>query len=191
MITLSVDLGDRSYPIRIAPGLLARIPFSALDIVPATAVAILTHPRLGERYAAPLLEGFARRGVRAEVILLPPGERHKNLAAVGRIYDRMVSARLDRQSLLIALGGGVVGDVGGFAAATYLRGIPFIQVPTTLLAQVDASVGGKTGVMPKGFVWSWGDSGAWPDGAAKNHARVSDTHLRHHPHPDRIGSRRS
>ncbi len=151
MTTIHVDLGDRSYAIQIGAGLIPRAAGEALDIVPATSAAILTHPHIADRYAAPLIEGFARRGVRVETILVPPGERHKNLAATARIYERMVAVSLDRKSLLLTLGGGVLGDIGGFAAATYLRGIAFIQIPTTLLAQVDASVGGKTGVdLPSG-----------------------------------------
>lgn len=151
MIELNVDLGDRSYPILIGSGLLASVAATTLDRVPATSVALLTHPHLARQYAAPILEGFSKRGVRVETILVAPGERSKNLATMARLYESMVAARLDRKSVLVALGGGVLGDLGGFAAATFLRGIPFVQVPTTLLAQVDASVGGKTGVdLPSG-----------------------------------------
>lgn len=152
MTTLNVELGDRAYPIHIGSGLLTSVADTVLGRLPsATSVALLTHPHLERRYAAPVLEGFQRRGLRAETITLPAGESRKNLAAVARLYEKMVAARLDRKSVLVTLGGGVLGDMGGFAAATYLRGIPFVQVPTTLLAQVDASVGGKTGVdLPSG-----------------------------------------
>ena len=151
MTTLNVDLGDRAYPILIGQGLLASVADIVMERTRATSVALLTHPHLARRFAAPVLDGFARRSVRADTILVPPGERHKNLATMARIYDRMIEARLDRRSVLVTLGGGVLGDVGGFASATFLRGIPFVQIPTSLLAQVDASVGGKTGVdLPAG-----------------------------------------
>jgi 3-dehydroquinate synthase len=151
MTTITVDLGNRAYPIRIGSGLLAQVSEDIAKLVPATAAAILTHPHLSQRYATPLIDGLRSRGIRTELIFVPPGERYKNLATMGRIYEKMVGAGLDRKSVLITLGGGVLGDVGGFAAASYLRGIPFVQVPTTLLAQVDASVGGKTGIdLPSG-----------------------------------------
>lgn len=143
MSTLTVDLGTRSYPIVVESGLLAR---AAQWAGRPSRVALLSHPRLAALYAAPLLEGLAREGIACSLITVPAGERFKNLKTVARLYDALLDAGLDRRSLLITLGGGVLGDVGGFTAATYLRGIPFIQVPTTLLAQVDASVGGKTGV---------------------------------------------
>ena len=143
---LDVDLGDRSYPIVVGSGLLNSAADRIHERIPATSAALVTHPHLARRYGGSILEGFARRGVRAETILIPPGERFKNLSTMARLYDRMVDARLDRRSVLVTLGGGVLGDVGGFAAATFLRGIAFVQIPTTLLAQVDASVGGKTGV---------------------------------------------
>jgi 3-dehydroquinate synthase len=144
--TVHVSLGARSYPIIVESGLLCRAAKEVLRIVPATGVAVLSHPHLAARFAAPILEGFRQAGVPVTLIPVPVGERHKNLRTVERIYDGLVAAGLDRKSLLVTLGGGVLGDIGGFAAATYLRGIPFVQVPTTLLAQVDASVGGKTGV---------------------------------------------
>jgi 3-dehydroquinate synthase len=151
MTTLNVELGDRSYPIHIGSGLLATVADVVLERTPVTSVALLTHRHLERLYAAPVLEGLRRRGVRAETITIPAGEGRKNLATVARLYEKMVAARLDRRSVLVTLGGGVLGDMGGFAAATYMRGIPFVQVPTTLLAQVDASVGGKTGVdLPSG-----------------------------------------
>jgi 3-dehydroquinate synthase len=146
MSVVHVSLGDRSYPIVVEQGLLNRAAGEILRLVPANRVAVLTHPHLVEPYALPLLAGFAEAGVPATIIPVQPGERHKNLRTVARLYDRLIEAGLDRKSLLVTLGGGVLGDIGGFVAATYLRGIPFVQVPTTLLAQVDASVGGKTGV---------------------------------------------
>jgi len=146
MTTVQVSLGSRSYPIEVGAGLLARAADIVLRAVPATSVAVLSHPHLAARYAQPLLTGLKERGVPAHLLTLPPGERHKNLATVARCYEALIEARIDRKGLLVTLGGGVPGDLGGFVAATYLRGISFVQIPTTLLAQVDASIGGKTGV---------------------------------------------
>lgn len=150
---LPVSLGDRSYHIHIAPGLLES--GQAAEIIatttPARRACIVTHPALADAYAVPLQEGLTARGMRVETTLLPPGERYKNLRAVERLYTAFLEAKLDRKGLVIVVGGGVPGDVVGFAAATYLRGVRFVQVPTTLLAQVDSSVGGKTGVdLPQG-----------------------------------------
>jgi 3-dehydroquinate synthase len=114
-------------------------------------VALVTHPGLHAPYAAPLIAGLEARGVSVVPIALPAGERFKTLATVARLYGEFVRAGLDRRGLVVALGGGVLGDMAGYAAATYLRGVRFVQAPTTLLAQVDASVGGKTGVdLPEG-----------------------------------------
>jgi 3-dehydroquinate synthase len=141
-----VGLGARSYPIVVEGGLLGRATAEILRAAPANRVAVLTHPHLARRYAGPLVGGLVEAGVPTSLVTIPPGERHKNLRTVARLYERLLENGLDRQSLLVTLGGGVLGDIGGFVAATYLRGIPFVQAPTTLLAQVDASVGGKTGV---------------------------------------------
>ena len=143
MQTLNVDLGERSYPIHIGEGLLADgdLLRQALGGAPA---ALITNDVVAPLYLDLVLE--ALQGVPVTTIVLPDGEQHKNLATLGEIYDKLMAARLDRKSTLIALGGGVIGDITGFAAATWLRGLRYIQVPTTLLAQVDSSVGGKTGV---------------------------------------------
>ncbi len=106
---------------------------------------------VARRYAPAVLKGLNAAGFEAELLTIPDGERHKNLGTVAKIYKAALAARLDRKSVVVALGGGVTGDVVGFAAATYLRGVPVAQVPTTLLAMVDASIGGKTGVdLPEG-----------------------------------------
>jgi 3-dehydroquinate synthase len=148
---LEVNLGTRSYPIVVEAGLLARAGEQIARAGRFSSAVLLSHPHLAARYAPPLLSELDRIGVPARLVTVPSGERHKNLATVARLYDALLDAGLDRRSALITLGGGVLGDVGGFVAATYLRGIPFLQVPTTLLAQVDASVGGKTGVdLPRG-----------------------------------------
>jgi len=143
MKTLQVALGERSYPIYIGPGLLqkpqllaAHIPGKRVMVVSNTTVA----PLYMQRCMA-MLDGFSSRQV-----VLPDGEEYKNLQELNSIFDALLREQCDRGTTLIALGGGVIGDMTGFAASAYQRGVPFIQIPTTLLAQVDSSVGGKTGV---------------------------------------------
>jgi 3-dehydroquinate synthase len=134
----------------IEEGALGRSAGLIAGFAPSS-VLVLTHPALAGPYAESLLVGLRAAGVRVSPLALPPGERGKSLRTVERVYAAMAEASLDRRSLLVTVGGGVLGDLGGFAAATYLRGIDFVQAPTTLLAQVDASVGGKTGVdLPQG-----------------------------------------
>ncbi len=141
-----VDLGERAYSILVGEGLLGRAAEEILALGPWSSAIVVTHPGLASPYADPIVSGLCGRGLAASMVLIPAGERYKNLAAVSRLYDAFLSARLDRRSVVVAVGGGVLGDVVGFASATYLRGIAYVQVPTTLLAQVDSSVGGKTGV---------------------------------------------
>jgi len=141
--TLKVDLGDRSYPILIGQGLL-RQPDLIRQYVPARDVLIVSNTTVAPLYLGGLAE--ALRGGRVVEAILPDGESHKTLATMSRILDVLVANRFGRDCTVIALGGGVVGDMAGFAAATYQRGVAYVQVPTTLLAQVDSSVGGKTGV---------------------------------------------
>jgi 3-dehydroquinate synthase len=143
MKTLTLDLGARSYPIHIGAGLLAR-PELVADHIGGPRAAIVTNETVAPLYLAPLRKGLSRFSP-LEVIL-PDGEQYKTIETVGRILTALLEARCDRGTTVVALGGGVVGDLAGFAAAIYQRGIPFVQVPTTLLAQVDSSVGGKTGV---------------------------------------------
>ena len=146
MKTLTVNLGDRSYPIYVGAGILAR----AGEFLQAAGlrgkVAVVSNSTVAKLYIEPVNEALTRAGFEVVTILIPDGEEHKNLDSLATIYDRLVRARFERKSIILALGGGVVGDLAGFAAATYLRGVPYIQVPTTLLAQVDSSVGGKTAV---------------------------------------------
>jgi shikimate kinase/3-dehydroquinate synthase len=138
------------YPVLIAPGLIANAAEAILERVQPTRVALLTHTNL-RHYAEPLQRAFTQRGVPARTITLPSGERIKSLRMAERLYAQLLEAGCDRGSLLIVVGGGVLGDLGGFVAATYMRGIPYVQVPTTLLAQVDSSVGGKVAVdLPQG-----------------------------------------
>ncbi len=143
-----VSLGERSYEIEIAEGLIAS--GAAAKQIAAIAgghrVCLVTHPKLQAAFAAPIESGLRLLGLAPHTALIPAGERYKTLKTIGLLYDAFLEAKLDRKSLVVAIGGGVLGDMVGFAAATYLRGIDFVQVPTTLLAQVDSSVGGKTGV---------------------------------------------
>jgi 3-dehydroquinate synthase len=142
-LELRIDLGERSYPILIGPALLDDAGLVARH-VPARDVLVVTNETVGPLYLARLEAGLAGKRVRA--VALPDGEQHKTLAVLGRVFDALVEARLNRDACVVALGGGVVGDMAGFAAACYQRGVDFVQVPTTLLAQVDSAVGGKTGV---------------------------------------------
>jgi 3-dehydroquinate synthase len=143
MQTLHVELGSRSYPIYIGRALLAQ-PELLVRHVAGTRVAIVSNTTVAPLYLAPVRALLTR--FNPLDIILPDGEEHKTLEVLNRIYDALLQQRCDRRTTLIALGGGVIGDMAGFAAATYQRGVPFIQMPTTLLSQVDSSVGGKTGV---------------------------------------------
>ena len=150
---IPVPLGNRSYNIHIGSGIIADGTAGNLlaDVMPGRRVCLVTHPRLEALYAAPIARRLEARGIACATVLIPPGERAKNLATAARLYRAFAGAKLDRKSVVVAVGGGVLGDLAGFAAASYLRGIGFVQIPTTLLAQVDASVGGKTGVdLPEG-----------------------------------------
>jgi 3-dehydroquinate synthase len=144
-ITLPVDLGDRSYTIAIGRSLISD-PGRIAQHVAGQRVAIVTNTVVGPLYLDQLTQTLAAAGKQVIPIVLPDGEEEKNWANLMRIFDVLLAEKCDRKTTLIALGGGVVGDMAGFAAATYMRGVPFIQVPTTLLAQVDSSVGGKTGI---------------------------------------------
>ncbi|THJ25510.1 MAG: 3-dehydroquinate synthase [Nitrospira sp. CG24E] len=141
-----VTLGERSYDIALYPGLLAEIGDRLSALGTASKVGIVTDRHVASRYLQAVLRSLRKAGYDPTPIILPPGERTKTLGTVARILDRLAQQKFERRSLLLALGGGVVGDITGFAAAIYQRGIPFVQVPTTLVAQVDSSVGGKTGV---------------------------------------------
>jgi 3-dehydroquinate synthase len=145
MQTLTVNLGERAYPILIGHGLLGRAEL-ILPHLPQRQVAIITNTTVGPLYLERLSQPLQAQGVTVVPVVLPDGEQYKNAATLNQIYDALLTHRCERKTTLIALGGGVIGDLTGFAAATYLRGVPFIQVPTTLLAQVDSSVGGKTGI---------------------------------------------
>lgn len=145
MQTLTVALGERSYPIHIGPGLLRQAEL-IVPHLPQPRVAVVTNTTVGPLYLKTLMDALQSAGVEVLPITLPDGEQYKNWETLNQIFDALLTHRAERKTTLIALGGGVVGDLTGFAAACYQRGVPFIQVPTTLLAQVDSSVGGKTGI---------------------------------------------
>ena len=146
MEKLTVNLGDRSYPIYVGTDILEQAGDFLRQAGFRGKVAIITNPTVAQLYLDTIHQSLHRAGLEAVPILLPDGEQHKTLKSLAVIYDRLIAERCERKSCLLALGGGVVGDIAGFAAATYLRGVPYVQVPTTLLAQVDSSVGGKTAV---------------------------------------------
>jgi 3-dehydroquinate synthase len=143
---VSVQLGNRSYAIKIAPGLLKQLGGECARLKLGDRCAIITDTNVGKKFAKPVYESLLKAGFEPVLITVPAGETAKSLKSVQRCFDQLAAHRLERKSFIVALGGGVVGDLAGFVAATYLRGIPFVQIPTTLLAQVDSSVGGKTGV---------------------------------------------
>ena len=145
MQKLIVGLAERSYPIYIGSDLLGCAEL-LLPHLPHKRAAVVTNTTVAPLYLEPLHAMLQAHGVEIITIILPDGEQFKNAETLGLIYDALLSHRCERNTPLIALGGGVIGDMTGYAAATYLRGVPFIQIPTTLLAQVDSSVGGKTGI---------------------------------------------
>ncbi|MBI5429834.1 MAG: 3-dehydroquinate synthase [Nitrosomonadales bacterium] len=145
MQILTVGLGERSYPIHIGSGLLSQ-PELLINHLPRKRAAIVSNITVAPLYLEKLQHTLQEIGVSSVPIILPDGEEYKDSDTLNSIYDALLTHRCERSTPLIALGGGVVGDMTGYAAATYLRGVPFIQIPTTLLAQVDSSVGGKTGI---------------------------------------------
>lgn len=145
MQTLTVDLGDRSYPIHIGAGLLSQAEL-ILPHLAQKRVMVVTNTTVAPLYLARLTATLDAGGVAATQVILPDGEAYKNWETLNLIFDALLTQRAERKTTLIALGGGVIGDMTGFAAASYQRGVPFIQIPTTLLSQVDSSVGGKTGI---------------------------------------------
>ncbi len=145
MNELTVSLDERSYPIFIGPGLL-RCADLIVQRLPAPQVMVISNETVAPLYLAALTNSLSVAGAHSKTIVLPDGEAFKNTKTLSRIYDALLQQRCDRATTIVALGGGVIGDLAGFAAATYQRGVPFIQVPTTLLSQVDSSVGGKTGI---------------------------------------------
>ncbi len=146
MRTLNVNLPQHSYPIFIGRDLLKQASSLLQPYLAGRQVAIVSNSNVGPLYADPLARQLAAAGLEVLQITLPDGEQFKTREHFNAIHDKLIAERFERKATLIAVGGGVVGDIGGYAAATFLRGISFIQIPTTLLAQVDSSVGGKTGI---------------------------------------------
>jgi 3-dehydroquinate synthase len=144
--TVKVPLGNRSYSIKIGEGLLGDLGSHCARLSLGTRCAIITDTNVGRRFAKPAFDSLVREGFDPALLVVPAGETAKSLKSVQTCYNQLAAHRIERKSFIVALGGGVVGDLAGFVAATYLRGVPFVQVPTTLLAQVDSSVGGKVGV---------------------------------------------
>lgn len=145
MQTLKVELADRSYPIHVGRNLITNTDL-ILPHLKRKHVAIVTNTTVAPLYLDKLSQTLQAAGVSVIPIILPDGEAYKNTETLNKIYDALLQNRCERSTTLIALGGGVIGDLTGYAAATYLRGVSFIQIPTTLLSQVDSSVGGKTGI---------------------------------------------
>ncbi|MFH0938841.1 MAG: 3-dehydroquinate synthase [Planctomycetota bacterium] len=143
---IKVELGDRGYDIVIQNELIAQIGSMIASILTSRRCLVVTDRNVGPKYGHKLAKSLQLAGFDGSAMELPPGEGAKSLDVVKFMYDRCLEANLDRDSCLIALGGGVIGDLTGFVAATFYRGIPFVQAPTTLLAMVDAAIGGKTGV---------------------------------------------
>jgi 3-dehydroquinate synthase len=146
MKKVRVSLGERSYAVHIGPGMLDEAGLLLQDLGFSDRAVIVTHPNLKKLYGGMLEESLASRGFRVTVLEVPEGEEQKSLETAGRLYRELTDAFAERTTPILALGGGVIGDLTGFVAATYLRGVPFVQVPTSLLAQVDSSIGGKVAV---------------------------------------------
>jgi 3-dehydroquinate synthase len=143
---LTVNLAENSYEIHIDSGSLVSLGQRCVAAGLGLRAAVVTNPTVSALYSDVACRSLSEAGVAVTLLDIPDGEEYKNAATLAGVYDALIEAGLDRKSFIVALGGGVVGDLAGFAAATYLRGIPFVQVPTTLLAQVDSSVGGKTAI---------------------------------------------
>ena len=146
MKRLRIDLADRSYDILIGQNLLASVGDHLSHLGQCRRAVIVTNPAINKLYGKILSGGLQSVGLESDCVEIPEGETHKTLADAQTVYDHLIQNQYDRNTLLVALGGGVIGDLTGFIAATFLRGVPYVQVPTTLLSQVDSSVGGKTAV---------------------------------------------
>lgn len=149
--TVLVDLGERQYAIRIGCGVLAEVGRACAALYKGQRMLVVSDENVAPHYLEGTVKSLEAEGFTVATLVLPAGEGTKSLANLARVWEAAVSAKLDRKSVLVALGGGVIGDLAGFAAATYLRGVSFVQVPTSLLAMVDSAVGGKTGMnLPQG-----------------------------------------
>ena len=151
MKQIEVGLGERSYPILVKEGLLAEIGADLQKRQIGKRYIIIADDTFADLYGQTVVESLKDVGLNCDLITFPHGEENKNLATIGQLTSKLAQIGVDRKDCLVALGGGVTGDITGFVAAIYMRGIPFVQIPTTLLAQIDSSVGGKTGVdIPEG-----------------------------------------
>ncbi len=151
MDTVRVNLGSRTYDIHVGANLLSEVGDLIRPLKLGRHLGLVTHPDLAAKYGPAVIESLRRAGHEVSLLTVPPGEESKSMEQVGRLCRELIGARLDRGSTLCGLGGGVIGDLAGFVASNVFRGIPFLNIPTTLLAQVDSSVGGKTGVnLPEG-----------------------------------------
>jgi 3-dehydroquinate synthase len=146
MQTVNVELGARSYPIHIGSGSLREAGRLISPLLRAPRAVVVSNPTVANAWLAPLRQSLADAGIGSETLLIPDGETHKSWATLHDVLTRLIEQKAERSTTIIALGGGVVGDIAGFAAAICQRGMPYVQIPTTLLSQVDSSVGGKTGV---------------------------------------------
>ena len=146
---VTVALGSRAYDIHVGRGLLARAGELCGGVLKQRRVFIVTDSTVAKLYLAPLTSSLSAAGIRADHVIVPAGEASKDFAHLEQVLDAMLAAKCERGTMIVALGGGVVGDLAGFAASILLRGVDFIQIPTTLLSQVDSSVGGKTGINTK------------------------------------------
>ncbi len=144
--TVHVDLGSRSYPVYIGHDILEEVGALFREHVPGRKIAVISDENVARLYLGEVVEALREAGYRSIPVVVPPGETSKSLEVADHIYERLILARLDRGSTVAALGGGMVGDLAGFVAATFLRGVAFVQIPTSFLAFVDASVGGKVAV---------------------------------------------
>src|SRR5919201_6461811 len=151
MVEIPVNLASRSYRIVVGRGVVASVGAQLRTLPLGRRVALVSDPSIMRLHGGPVRESLRTAGFETVEILLPEGEKAKRLEIAREGWDRLLDAGCDRTSTVVALGGGAVGDLAGFVAATYMRGMPFVQVPTTLLAQVDAAIGGKTAVdLPEG-----------------------------------------
>jgi 3-dehydroquinate synthase len=144
--TVTVDLGKRSYDIIIGRGLIARAGDLLAPILKQKRVFVVTDAHVAPHYLNPLVSALNQHGIKTDHVTVPAGEASKNFDYLSHVLDAMLTAKCERKTMIVALGGGVVGDLAGFAASILLRGVDFVQIPTTLLSQVDSSVGGKTGI---------------------------------------------
>src|SRR5499426_3508556 len=146
---IAVRSATEQYDIHIGSGVLAHVGEQVVALTPGRKAFVLSHSQLYKLYGATLVDSLRAAGFGVETCLVPEGERSKSLLAASRLYTQLARGGADRHSVVCALGGGVLGDLAGFVAATYMRGIPLVQIPTSLLAMVDSSVGGKTAVNHK------------------------------------------